>query len=1163
LKHLTVRLVWHDRGWDGHICNKPVLNTSCVMHEYVRDNRDDDWEDSNAGRLVSDLDRIPPCGSELGAYSECEFDLEHHDPLDRGFLEPVPEHVPPYSCTARPYGRMLAKDNEDHTWALQEHQLARLDTFFDEIEPGKSLVFFYVDHADDLEVENGEKVVVGVCTLKKKAGQLFYESHRQNGLEYPVWSRMITHSFPDEGVRIPYQEYIVQDKSTSDILVTVPEDVGRGFSYVSETVSDDVALGVLERVFSSIRRVRDDGYVDGAWDKALAWLDGTIGGLWRNRGPCPGVGPVLNYLGFGVGHEYAKELVSKGTPLGQFVAQLPDILNGELAPPDRSHNANWSRASLTWKQLPTARQNLLHLFCILDIKQKQLDCWANPDVRKEIGARATDDEILANPYLLCEQSPAAGDERSIPFGIVDRALYSGDVEVTAAGSLLASGPHEHHRMRAAFVEILRNAGNSEGHTYLLIDDLMARVRKGFSRPGVLIPDLQLLLHNAIFYEQVVAFGGSDSDSIVELRDYLEMNGIVRDRISRLAGSKSIKAELDWAPILKEVLKSKVDEREAAARTEKSEALRKLASNRLSVLVGAAGTGKTKVIGALLVGLKRMEGAQPVLLLAPTGKARVRLEEETSEQAFTIHQFLFSKGWISRDNYALRKAGGEKAEVTTVIIDEASMLPLDLIATLFRAIEWNHVKRLILVGDPNQLPPIGPGKPLVDILAWLRSSEKTKGLVAELRTRSRFESRDSEALELADSYVWDSSDPTDDMMLSRIAKSDTKGDLVVRFWSRKDELEGQIAQCMREELGLRPDENDYESLDKSLGFTTNDPSKLSSWQILCPTRIHYFGTGEMNRLVQLKFRMGLIHGLYGKNRVRPFGSQQIVWHDKVIQTANVTRSAFLDSGGKEYSYIANGEIGGVIFTRRGTSQGGVKKPDSLEVRFSSQKDRRFYYPKNQVDSNLELAYAMTVHKAQGSDFGVVFLIMPKSARTMSREVIYTGLTRFKQKLVLLIEKDIEPLLTYRRPDSSATARRQTNLFGVSLPAASQTGYRPEGLIHRTRSGILVRSKSEVIVADTLSSLGLSYKYEEPLRNPDDREDFMLPDFTVYYEGEVFYWEHLGMLSEEYYRQRWENKKMWYTKHHYAERLITSQDGSKREIDSSQIESIARRRILASP
>jgi len=119
---------------------------------------------------------------------------------------------------------------------------------------------------------------------------------------------------------------------------------------------------------------------------------------------------------------------------------------------------------------------------------------------------------------------------------------------------------------------------------------------------------------------------------------------------------------------------------------------------------------------------------------------------------------------------------------------------------------------------------------------------------------------------------------------------------------------------------------------------------------------------------------------------------------------------------------------------------------------------------------------------------------------------------------------------------------------------------EALIHRTRKGTAVRSKSEVIVADTLDSLGISYEYEKPLYSRGDPKDFRLPDFTVSFEGDVFYWEHLGMLSIPAYRDGWERKKRWYQENGLEEQLITSEDGLDGSIDAGEIERIARSRIL---
>src|SRR5205807_6739807 len=140
------------------------------------------------------------------------------------------------------------------------------------------------------------------------------------------------------------------------------------------------------------------------------------------------------------------------------------------------------------------------------------------------------------------------------------------------------------------------------------------------------------------------------------------------------------------------------------------------------ITGRAGTGKTSVARALLDGIERLDGKTSMLLLAPTGKARIRLQEMAGRDAKTIHQVLSEQGWLARDTYAIRREGGQQTGAATILIDEASMLPIDLLAGLFRAINFNQVRRLVFVGDPNQLPPIGPGRPFADLIGWLEGED---------------------------------------------------------------------------------------------------------------------------------------------------------------------------------------------------------------------------------------------------------------------------------------------------------------------------------------------------------------------------------------------------------------------------------------------------------
>jgi hypothetical protein len=231
-----------------------------------------------------------------------------------------------------------------------------------------------------------------------------------------------------------------------------------------------------------------------------------------------------------------------------------------------------------------------------------------------------------------------------------------------------------------------------------------------------------------------------------------------------------------------------------------------------------------------------------------------------------------------------------------------------------------------------------------------------------------------------------------------------------------------------------------------------------------------------------------------------------------------------------------------------------------VQFSTQPESAYYYARKLVEEELELAYALTVHRSQGSDFDIVFLVLPKNASTLSRELLYTGLTRFRKKMVLLIERDTAVLEKLRNPQFSDTLLRNTNLFVLAVRPESVSRYYAEHLIHRTSTGILVRSKSELVVAETLTRLGISYDYEKKLEAKDDPSDFRLPDFTVSYEGDTYYWEHLGMLSVPSYKEQWDRKRQWYEYNGYLGRLITSEDGPDGSLDVGEIERTARKRIL---
>jgi hypothetical protein len=210
------------------------------------------------------------------------------------------------------------------------------------------------------------------------------------------------------------------------------------------------------------------------------------------------------------------------------------------------------------------------------------------------------------------------------------------------------------------------------------------------------------------------------------------------------------------------------------------------------------------------------------------------------------------------------------------------------------------------------------------------------------------------------------------------------------------------------------------------------------------------------------------------------------------------------------------------------------------------------PAEDVEENLELGYAVSVHKAQGSEFDRVYFVVPKHKRALlSRELFYTGLTRATKHCTLLLEEDITPLLSMRRVEQSHLLRVNASLFGFDpVPDELRVlgDWYEEGKIHSTLADYMVRSKSEVIIANMLFDRDIPFRYEAPLYAADGT--FYLPDFTITWNGEDWYWEHLGRLDLEEYRNHWETKQAWYEEN-FPERLLITKESDDLSRDAATI------------
>lgn len=1201
--HLSARIVWHDRAWDGRICDRPSDNAYCVVQQHIRealaDPRKLDREQQAAGMPLSELDGWqPPCSRDPVAFAPIGYTITHHDPLDFRQLPSTTEDLPPYSVCPSPYRwmreenfRQLCEDehfdirgpdapDKQSGWVFEpDRQLALLTHFWGRLEKNRSLVFFYCNQGNPLE-ENLTRVLIGVGRISNIGPQRFFgKKPPKFPDDYPIWSRCITHDFENQGVRLPYHEYLRDGHDLSNVICRIPDGTMLDFSYVGEHVSDDTSVGALERLLQSVQAVKDENKVPGDWQRHIIWLNDVLSEVWQNRGPFPGAGSVLQFLGVEVGTAFHRQVlmprIKKGDNAWEY---LLAILEGTSVCEEKEYSKPMKQAAERWAAYSPSRRQLLSLLVRFELTPTQVKRIADADERANAGINATDDDLVENPYLISEMDQGGPDFDVIALEVIDRGMRpEGDAAIHMPKEE-AVPQDDPRRVRGCAVAVLKEAATN-GDTLLPFGEMLERIRRRFPERRACRPDRELVTGQQSFYQNILDFRTEADPSTMALRILSELEGEVSNRLKRRLRRRNSPPRAGWS--WEELLKKEfgegkgsklLPEVEERARAEKAKALSVLYESRFSVLTGRAGTGKTSVLKVFLKGLEELDGKKNVLLLAPTGKARVRLMERTKrDDAYTIHQFLMRNKWINPENFALRYQGGNEKGAPTVIIDEASMIPIDLLGVLFRALDLNQVSRLILVGDPNQLPPIGPGRPFVDIVSWLKADGETvkklypeafqlpaedrTACLARLTERARHEDHNSLALQLADGYLSEDPTPGDDDLLSRAARQDVEGDLEVHYWRDHQQLDALLSARMKHLLRLKDGNGAYKPFNESLGIandkdTKHDPCKAEHWQILSPVRNHEFGTTEINRRIQAHYRGGLLNKARHswKSSEKPFGDQELVWTDKVIQIFNCRRNAW--PRGQGLDYVANGEIGLI-----------VKTYDGLDVVFSTQPDVSYRYYRNQVDANLELAYALTVHKAQGSDFDLVFLILPRNASTLSKELLYTGLTRFRQKMVLLLERDTDVLERLRSPQESATLLRNTNLFLTAVRPETEGKYYASHLIHRTAKDILVRSKSEVIVADTLTRLGISYEYEKKLLNKNDEPtNYRLPDFTVSYEGDTFYWEHLGMLSVPSYKEQWLRKRDWYEVNGYLSRLITSEDGLDGSIDAAQIERVARERIL---
>ena len=530
---------------------------------------------------------------------------------------------------------------------------------------------------------------------------------------------------------------------------------------------------------------------------------------------------------------------------------------------------------------------------------------------------ATVEALKKNPYMLC------GEPLNLKFSQVD-----------GIAAQLQVGQGSDLRIAAGLLYALRHNANN-GHTCLPADKLIESTAR-FIRvePDAVKAGLQSLLE----HEEMRACT-FDGTKYIYLPDLLSAEQDIAARLGELAtfpteGPKTLESDIrvleltqgfEYAPLQRE-------------------AIRLALSSRVMVLTGGPGTGKTTTVKAIL---NLYEGIYDrVALCAPTGRAAKRLTELTGHSASTIHRLLE----VDYSTGSVRFIHNEKnlLPFDVIILDEMSMVDAKLFQALLAAARYHC--RIIMVGDADQLPSVGPGSVLGEILQ--------ADVLPTVRLNEIFRQAQKS-------------------MIVQNAHRIVEGQMPIKG-GRDDDffmIESAGLACQRLICDLVSTR-----LPKSYGY---DP--VRDIQVLCPTKVGPTGSVELNRRLQAIL-----------NPPAP-DKPQIIWEqsgrvlrcgDKVMQIKNDYDIPYERDGAEAGVGAYNGDIG--IIT--------AVDPESRAVTVQMD-DRKYIYGADQL-AELEPAYAVTVHKSQGSEFPAV--IMPVAdvpARLCYRNLLYTGVTRARRLCIL--------------------------------------------------------------------------------------------------------------------------------------------------------------------
>ncbi|MDD3261369.1 MAG: ATP-dependent RecD-like DNA helicase, partial [Oscillospiraceae bacterium] len=527
-------------------------------------------------------------------------------------------------------------------------------------------------------------------------------------------------------------------------------------------------------------------------------------------------------------------------------------------------------------------------------------------------------QVRSDPYCLCVAVVALGFQR--------------------ADSIAASLEHpadDPCRVRAGILYVLQH-NISNGHTYLPQDKLLTTSARMLGQPPALLEEV---------FTQMMQEGSVITCTIRD-RTAVYLPRLYR---AEVFSAERLQMMMDYPSQPIADAEKAIEEFEnkigISYAEEQKEAIFTALTHGMLILTGGPGTGKTTTLNAIIRILQKK--GEKVLLAAPTGRAAKRMSELTGEEAKTLHRLLQVE-WDETDSPVFARNEQKPLECDALIVDELSMVDISLFEALLRALPMGC--RLVLVGDCDQLPSVGPGNVLGDLIA--------SGMLPVVQLHRIFR-QSMQSLIVTNAH----------RILA--GQMPVLNDCSHDFFFLQRTEPGQIAQTIRDLCAVRLP-------------ATYDFSPLTDIQVLTPTRKGELGTVELNKLLQ----QALNPHATGKQEIKING-RLFREGDKVMQTKNNYTLTWEKEDGTEGDGVFNGDIGVIQQINRGASTMTVDM------------DGRTVTYELETAAELELAYAMTVHKSQGSEFPAVVMPMYPGPRPLYyRNLFYTAITRARKLLILV-------------------------------------------------------------------------------------------------------------------------------------------------------------------